>query len=46
LSEEDLEAIEKTRGWIDSWLMNEMRPGGEYRDPTDPSNKISKKKRK
>lgn len=46
LTEEDLEAIEQTRGWIDSWLLNEMQPGGEYRDPTDPSNKISKKKRK
>jgi hypothetical protein len=46
LTEEDLEAIELTRGWIDSWLVNEMKPGGDYRDPTDPSNKISKKKQK
>lgn len=45
LTEEDLEAIELTRGWIDSWLVKEMEPGGTYRDPTDPSNKISKKKK-
>ena len=45
LSEEDLEAIEATRGWIDSWLVKEMQPGGTYRDPTDPANKISKKKK-
>ena len=45
LTEEDLSAIEQTRGWIDTWLLNEMKPGGEYRDPTDPSNKISKKKK-
>lgn len=46
LTDADLEAIEATRGWIDSWLLNEMKPGGDYRDPTDPSNKISKKKQK
>ena len=45
LSEEDLDAIEQTRNWIDRWLVEEMQPGGEYRDPTDPSNKISKKKK-
>lgn len=46
VTEEDLEAVEATRGWIDRWLLKEMQPGGTYRDPTDPSNKISKKKKK
>lgn len=45
LTDEDLEAIEQTRGWIDRWLVAEMQPGGTYRDPTDPSNKISKRKK-
>ena len=45
LTEDDLDAIEQTRGWIDRWLLNEMQPGGSYRDPTDPTNKISKKKK-
>ena len=44
LTENDLEAIDQTREWIDNWLYNEMKPGGSYTDPTDPSNLISKKK--
>ena len=44
LTDNDLEAIEQTRGWIDNWLYNEMKPGGSYIDPTDPENQISKKK--
>lgn len=45
LTDEDLSAIEQTRDWIDRWLVNEMQPGGTYRDPTDPTNKISKNKK-
>lgn len=45
LTDADLEAIEATRGWLDSWLLNEMGPGGLRRDPTDPSNNISAKEK-
>ena len=45
LSEADLEAIEKTRGWIDRFLLEQMEVGGDWKDPTDPANTISKKKR-
>ena len=45
LTDNDIEAIEQTRGWIDNWLYNEMKPGGSYIDPTDPENQISKKKK-
>lgn len=46
LTEEDLEAIDITRGFIDRWLVEQMRPGGTFKDPTDPSNTISKSKKK
>lgn len=45
LSEQDLEAIEQTRGWIDKFLLEQLAPDGEWRDPTDPSNTISKKRK-
>ena len=44
LTEAELEAIEKTRGWIDRFLVEQMEIGGDWRDPTDPANTISKKK--
>ena len=44
LTEDDLEAIEKTRGWIDRFLLEQMEVGGDWKDPTDPANTISKKK--
>lgn len=46
LTDSDIEAIEATRKWVDRWLVQEMQPGGTYRDPTDPGNQISKKKKK
>ena len=46
LTEVDLEAIEQTRGWIDRWLVEQMEPGGKWKDPTDPANTISKKMKK
>ena len=45
LTEADLEAIEQTRGWIDRFLLEQMEVGGDWKDPTDPANTISKKKR-
>ena len=45
LTETDLEAIEQTRGWIDAYLTMQMQPDGDYKDPTDPSNTISKKRK-
>lgn len=44
LTEAELEAIEQTRGWIDRFLLEQMEVGGGWKDPTDPSNTISKKK--
>lgn len=43
---EDLSMIERSREWICKWLEEEMSEGGEWRDPTDLSNKISRVKRK
>lgn len=43
---DDLDAIETTRNYIDSWLQEQMGPGGDRLDPTDISNKISKAKTK
>lgn len=46
LTEAELEAIEQTRGWIDKFLLEQMEVGGDWKDPTDPANTISKKKSK
>lgn len=46
LTDEDIEAIDATRGFIDRWLVEQMRPGGAFKDPTDPSNTISKSSKK
>lgn len=43
---DDLDAIEVTRGYVDSWLLSQLGPGGDRTDPTDLSNKISKAKKK
>jgi len=40
LTDEQWEAIEKSRKWLADWIENEM-DGGERRDPTDLSNVIS-----
>lgn len=45
LTEKDLEYIEATRGWLDTWLLEQMAPGGTRKDPTDPAQKIRKKKK-
>ena len=42
----ELDTIEETREWIEKYLRDQMREGGEMRDPTDPSNKISQPRRK
>lgn len=43
---EDLSLIEKSRAWVCKWLEEEMSDGGQWRDPTDLSNKISRVKKK
>lgn len=45
LSEEDLERIEATRGWLDMWLLEQMGPKGMKKDPTEPSQRIRKKRK-
>ena len=46
LTFDELDAIEATREWVEKYLREQMREGGEMRDPTDPSNKISQRRRK
>lgn len=46
LTFDELDAIEETREWVEKYLRDQMREGGEMRDPTDPSNKISQRRRK
>ena len=46
LSEEELEDIEKTRAFVMRYLQEQMKEGGDMRDPTDPSNRISQPRRK
>lgn len=46
LTFDELDAIEETREWVEKYLREQMREGGEMRDPTDPSNKISQRRRK
>lgn len=43
---DDLDAIETTREYIDTWLTAQMAPGGDRLDPTDLGNKIGKAKKK
>ena len=44
LTDEDLDNVKFTREWLDEFLYEQMKPGGDMIDPTDPSNTISKKK--
>ncbi len=44
LTDNDISAIETTREWLDNWLYKQLGPEGDRIDPTDPSNRISKKK--
>ena len=46
LTFDELDAIEETREWVLQYLRAQMREGGEMRDPTDPSNKISQPRRR
>lgn len=46
LTFDELDDIEATRDWVVGWLRREMAEGGQMRDPTDPSNKISRPKKK
>jgi len=46
ISDEDLDKIRITREFIGRWIDKEMSEGGQWRDPTDLSNKISKIKKR
>ena len=46
LTDEELEDIARTREFVVQYLREQMKDGGEMRDPTDPSNKISQLRRK
>lgn len=46
LTFDELDAIEETRDWVEKYLRDQMREGGEMRDPTDPSNKIGQLRRR
>lgn len=42
----ELDMIEETREWVLKYLREQMKDGGEMRDPTDPSNKISQPRKR
>ncbi len=44
LSFEQLDAIESSRAYLDSWLAAQLGPKGARKDPTNPSNRITKAK--
>ena len=46
LTDEELEDIEATRNFVMKYLQEQMKEGGDMRDPTDPSNRISQPRRK
>ena len=43
VTEDDLDKIKETREWLDFFLREQMKADGDWRDPTDPGNTISRK---
>ena len=43
ITEEELDNVKKTREWVSDFLVKQMEPGGDWIDPTDPENTISKR---
>ena len=46
VTEDDLDKIKETREWLDFFLQEQMKINGDWRDPTDPGNTISRKAKK
>lgn len=40
LTDDDRRAIRQTRDFLDDWMADQLKPGGDRLDPTDPENTI------